>query len=164
MAGIRGGIQSILSDLGSAFNNLTTNISNWTTGTVNSLKSFGNALWSGDVVGIDETQIPTMKQGVRDYIQALEDHMAQVHAAADTSGAYKGEFTQAIGEYVGAVCECCNCVISQLLSFNDQLTGVEKAYLAKSGDVKADLTSKSEQLATEFTRYEEGANDAGTAE
>lgn len=113
---------------------------------VGGLRGFAVGLIDYDVVGINEAAIPNMKAAIRAYIDNLNAHMDEVRTTADTSNAFKGTYAEEVSDFVRAVCECIEVVISQLLVFNDKLTEVYEAYVEKDKDVASSISNQADEL------------------
>lgn len=145
-------------------------IGNWVNSGINSIKDmFGNtanktiaeveSLFKNGstVVGINVNQIDSMKQAIRNYVDNLQKTLDKLDAV-DPTIAFKGEVTGAIIEYINAVKTACQAVVSNMLAFNDQLTKVQEAYLAKDTELKSRITADADTTRSSFKAYSEGTN------
>lgn len=84
---------------------------------------------SYSVVGIDASQVDTMRSAIRDYITAIQTHLDGIDPLTNANNAYKSEeVQQAVQEYVQKVKDYCKNLTSQLLAFSDKLGDVKKAW------------------------------------
>lgn len=107
------------------------------------------------VVGINVNEITNMRNAIRDYVSAIEDHLNNVKINADTTQAFKGEYATAVQEYVSAICEACKCVTSELLAFSDKLVDVQEAYQTRDTELKSSIGGSASDVQSSFSRYQE---------
>lgn len=82
-----------------------------------------------DVVGINTSMIPQMRQAIREYVDKINEYLNQVQANTDPSIALKGTgMEQAVKEYIQNVVKYCQVLCSNLLVFSDKLVKVEEAW------------------------------------
>lgn len=135
-------IDNIGSSVSTVFNNI-----------VGDLQSTVQGLFSGDVVGIDVAQIPTMQAAIQTYVDDLQEHLAEMKANASTDEAYKGDYASSVSDFIAAVQECCYAVISQLLAFSDQLTKIEESYRENDSSLSSDISSQADELRGAYDAY-----------
>ena len=58
----------------------------------------------------------------------------------------KGQYAEAVTEFVTAVKEACKLVIEDLSAFSDELQEVADKYVAKDTDVTSDIRSQAESI------------------
>lgn len=109
------------------------------------------------IIGINVNQIPQMKQAVRSYVDGLQKQLDKLNAI-DPKTAFKGEISTAIVEFIDAVKQACQAVVSNMLAFNDQLTKVQAAYENRDSEMKSRIKADTEAARSSFTNYTEGAN------
>jgi len=114
------------------------------------------SLVSGDVIGIDTTQIPTMQQAIQTYIDQLNEQLDTMESTAETSGAYKGAYAASVTEFIGAVKTCCYNVVSQLLAFKDQLTQIEAKYQENDTSLSSDISTQAGEMSQMYQAYDGG--------
>ena len=112
------------------------------------------SLVSGDVIGIDSTQIPAMQQAIDTYISDLNDQLATMEESAETSDAYKGQYAAAVSEFIAAIKTCCYNVISQLLAFKDQLTVVGEKYVDNDTSMATDIGTQTSEMSSMYQAYD----------
>lgn len=117
--------------------------------------SAAGGILNGDVVGINEAQIPAMQEAIRNYVNAIQSHLQTVNTSVDTNNAFKGEYAAAIKNFVQAVCTACECVTSNLLQFNKKLDEVYAKYLEKDTTMASEITAQAGEIESSFTRYTE---------
>lgn len=151
--------QAVKNDIGNWINSgvnqvkdLFGNTANKTIAEVESLFKNGST-----VVGINVNQIDSMKQAIRNYVDNLQKTLDKLDAV-DPNVAFKGEVNTAIVEYINAVKTACQAVVSNMLAFNDQLTKVQEAYLAKDDELKSKITADADTTRSSFKAYSEGTN------
>ena len=111
---------------------------------------------SATTVGINEAEIPAMKNAVTEYIDRLNQHLQQVQTEADTSQAFKGDYSTAIKNFVESVCTSCRFIISNLHAVNDDLDKVMASYREKDAGLAGDLNSNAGGVESAFTEYNSG--------
>lgn len=141
---IKADFQGFVSNAQNAFNSV-----------VGRVGAAASSIVNGDVIGINEAEIPNMKAAIREYVTNLEQHLEQVKSNADTSQAFKGEYAAAVRQFVEAVCTSCECIISNLLQFNERLEEVYQAYLTKDTTMASDIQGQAGELSSNFTKYTE---------
>lgn len=155
MATLQNTIEGIKSDLVSSVKTFGNNVQDVLNSIVGNVTSAASGIYGGDVVGINVDHIPTMQQAIRDYVAAIDQHLKEVNAQADTSNAYRGEFATAVHTYVEAVCDACGALTSQLLKFNETLEQVKASYTAQDDSLKSQLGSQASEINSAFTKYTE---------
>jgi len=147
-------VQSIRQGLTSEVRDIASSLSSKLSGIVGGISARVGSLIEGDVVGINEAEIPTMKTAIQTYVDALSEHLKEINAAADTSGAFKGQYADAIKEYTTAITTVCDAVISQLLKFRDQLDEIAEAYVANDESLASGVNAQASELSSAYQRYE----------
>lgn len=111
---------------------------------------------SYSVVGINTTMIPQMRTEIRNYVQAIQDHLNNVKVQTDPTVALKGTgMEQAVKEYIAKVVAYCNALCSNLLAFSDKLAKVQAAWEASDMNMSSTVNSGSSDLDSASTVYEE---------
>lgn len=105
------------------------------------------------VVGINVNKITDMKTAITNYCDGVNGALAELKNY-DPTVAFKGtQIESALVGYIEAIITACSAIVSNLESFNDQLTLVEQAYATKD-DVQAQAIKNSADSArNEFTSY-----------
>lgn len=148
--------QSVAWDIKQTVNSAATNATSIFDNMVGGLKAkMTGALNGTTVVGINANEITNMRNAIRNYVSNLENHLDQVNQQAETNQAFKGDYAQAIRDYVAAICEACKCVTSNLLAFSDQLVGIQEAYAASDQSLKSAIGSSAGDVQSSFTKYQE---------
>lgn len=147
--------QKLSWNIKSTFEGFVSNAQNVFNSVIGRAGAAANSILNGDVVGINEAEIPNMQAAIREYVNNLQAHLDQVKTDADTSQAFKGEYAAAVKQFVEAVCTACECVISNLLQFNQRLEEVHQAYIAKDETMASDITAQAGELSSNFTKYTE---------
>lgn len=147
--------QKLTWSIKSDFQGFLSNAQNVFNSVVGRVGAAAGGILNGDVVGINEAEIPNMQAAIREYVNNLQTHLDQVKADADTSQAFKGEYAVAVKQFVEAVCTACECVISNLLQFNQRLEEVHQAYISKDTTMASDIQGQAGELSSNFTKYTE---------
>lgn len=124
-------------------------------GIVGRVQASFDGFLNGDVVGIIEEEIPNMTKAIDDYCIAVENHLKEVNAKADTSEAYKGAYASSVKEFVGAVTDACFAVTSNLKAFKKELQDVLASYKAKDQELSSTLGTQAGEVSAQFKKYEE---------
>lgn len=109
-----------------------------------------------NVIGINANEVPNMQNAIRTYIDEVKQTVAKLDAL-DPTIAFKGEYANAVREYVEAVKYACSAVTSQLLAFNDQLTAIQNAYAVNDAQLRGNVSSWAQGTRETFTEYAEGS-------
>ncbi len=147
--------QKVAWDVNSTIQSLTSNAQSLFESVIGRAGAAAGAILQGDVVGINGAQVPAMQQAIREYVDKLNQHLQEVKTTADTTQAFKGEYAASVTAFVEAVCTACECVISNLLKFNQKLDEVYKAYQEKDTTMASDIKSQAGELEGSFQRYTE---------
>ena len=120
--------QKVSWDVGTNINQASSGASNVfsdlaTNGGSNIIETMGKY----NLVGINANQIDDMRFAIRVYVENIETHLNQVLDFASDTYAFKGQYAEAIKEYVQAVCDVVKSLTSQLLAFSDKLVEVKAA-------------------------------------
>lgn len=115
--------------------------------------SSGASFNGESTVGIQIEQIPSMKKAITDYVDNLRNHLQEVKRNADTSQAFKGDYANAVREFVNAICNSCENIISNLNEFCNDLDKVQQAYLEKDESMSSDVKNVADQVDGAFTRH-----------
>jgi len=158
MGTIRSTFQNVTFKVSEGLDNIVSGAQTLFDNIVGDFTSNLEGLFSGDVVGIDENQIDTMKQAIDDYVDALNEHLDTMESNATTSEAYKGSYAEAVTEFVAAVKTCCYAVVSQLLAFRDQLTAIGEKYAENDTALKTDISTQAEELSGSYEAYDNSGN------
>lgn len=147
--------QKLQWNIKSTFQGISSNAQSLFNSVIGRAGAAAGSILNGDVVGINEAEIPNMKQAIREYVNNLQTHLNEVKANADTTQAFKGEYSAAVTQFVEAVCTACECVISNLLQFNERLEEVYQAYLTKDTTMASDIKGQAGELESSFQKYTE---------
>ena len=150
------------------FGNAQRNVSNFFQGTltraINEVTSFFKN--GTTVVGINIHQIDSMKAAIRTYVTNIDTALDKLNecdpevafkSEEDANGTNKG-IVYELKEYIKAVKEACSAITSNLLAFNDQLTAVKNAYMAKDAANAQQIHSEGESTKSAYTKYTEQTN------
>lgn len=108
-----------------------------------------------NLVGINANQIDDMRFAIRVYVENIETHLNQVLDFASDTYAFKGQYAEAIKEYVQAVCDVVKSLTSQLLAFSDKLVEVKAAYEEKDMNLARSINAQTTNTQSGVGRYEE---------
>lgn len=154
-----GTIQTEASKVGygvkSIFENVKTTSTSAFSSIIGKVSAGAAGILNGDVVGINEAEIPNMQNAIREYVTGLETHLAGVKADADTSNAFKGDYAAAVTTFVNSVCDACAAITSNLLEFNAKLDEVMAKYKEKDADVASTLTTQAGEIDSSYTKFTE---------
>lgn len=132
---------------------LIDDVSTFVSGLTGSVGAAVSSQFSGDVVGINAAKIPEMKQAIEDYIKKVESHLNEIKTNTSTENAMKGEYATAVKTYVGAACDVCFKITSQLRYFEDKLTAVEQAYQQKDENLAGTISDTASDMNSQYTEY-----------
>lgn len=121
---------------------------------VGKVSSAASGIFSGDVIGINVNEIPNMQTAIKNYVDALNQHLDEVKQNATTDSAFTGAYAGAVTEFVTAVKECCYAVISQLLAFSDKLADVKDQYDKRDKALASQIGEQSDEIKSSYTAYE----------
>lgn len=108
------------------------------------------------VVGINTKQIPEMRNAIRNYVNDIQEHLAQIKVSTDPSIALKGTgMEQAVKDYIAKVVNYCNALCSNLLAFSDKLAKVEAAWLSSDLNMSSTVNGASSDLESASQSYQE---------
>lgn len=139
----------------SDFQSIMSNAQNFFNSVIGRAGAAAGGILNGDVVGINVAEIGHMQEAIREYVNNLQTHLDQVKADADTSQAFMGDYASGVRAFVDAVCTACECVISNLLQFNQKLEEVKEKYLARDEQLNSELQAQAGELSSNFTKYTE---------
>lgn len=109
--------------------------------------SGGGTTWGYDVVGINTSMIPQMRQAIRTYVDRVYAQLDKVQANTDPTIALKGTgMENAVTEYVENVVKYCKALCSNLLAFSDKLVKVEEAWRTSDQNMSSKVNSGSSEL------------------
>lgn len=94
-----------------------------------------------NIVGININAIDEMRFAIRVYVENIESHLNSVQQDAMDTYAFKGQYANAISEYVQAVCDVVKSLTSQLLAFSDKLVDIKNAYQEKDVNLSSSINS-----------------------
>ena len=117
---------------------------------INNFNAKFHGLISGDIVGIDIDHVPAMKTAIEKYVNELQYHLDQLQPHANTAKAFKGKYAKSVQDFVQAVSECCNRLISELMSFSESLDRVVEAYNIHDEDVATDISNQTDKLRQDY--------------
>lgn len=131
-------------------------VSNTISGREESRSAISNDLRSQySVVGINVEGIPAMREAIRVYVKAVEDHLNGIEPLADAQNAYKSsDVQQSVKEYIEKEKVYCINLTSQLLAFSDKLADVSKAWV-ESAQGMASKVNTANTTFSEGNKYQE---------
>lgn len=130
-----------------------------TQGTINNYKSVRESSRSAsaavgkkagyDVVGIDVNKVPATRTAIDNYVKGIKDYLNDFEAKAETSGAFKGEaITQGVKDYLVAVKEYVQNLVTYLNVFSDKLKDVEEAWTSYQTSMGQTISSTKSSMGT----------------
>lgn len=107
---------------------------------------FGNSNVSSDydVVGINATKVPIMRDAIRDYVKNIQEYLEQIGANTSSSqaGAIQNEDVKAaVDKYITAVKEYAQNLVSYILTFSDKLKDVQDAWEKQAKSMAGNIDS-----------------------
>lgn len=152
-------VNKVINDVGNTFNNVANTIQDTfgsiATRTINDVQSFFQN--GSTVVGINVQQIPTMKEAIRSYVSDIQSALGEL-VNYDPEIAFKGEHVTKLKEYIEAIIESCNAIVSNMLAFNDELTKVQQAYQDKEAASGSAIAADAQSVSSNYTAYQEQSN------
>ncbi len=157
-------------NIGSEIKNARDTISDMWRNVTGRVNATWNSIMNYDVVGINYAKVPDMQRAIDEYVKALSAHLEEVKKDADNSKAMKGEYAVAVKDFINAICESCDAVISYLNKFRDKLaTGYAESgygeeetilgsYKAKDTNLSSDINEQAGDLRKNHERYGGGGS------
>ncbi len=108
------------------------------------------------LVGIDVTQIPTMKAAIRSYVDDINKALSDFgsNAESNVKASLRGTGMEVmVAEYINNVALYCKSLTSQLLAFNDQLSYVEEAWTTADNNFTSSVNATSGEVSSASTGY-----------
>ena len=113
-----------------------------------------------NVVGINVTKIPAMKEAIAAYCTAINTKLAELKQY-DPKVAFRGTSIEpALVDYIDAVKEACGAIVSNMQAFSDQLDLIEKAWAEKDTANAETIKKSAESARSEYTAYGAGSGSA----
>lgn len=124
--------------------------------------TFTSVVSGTSYVGINGSKVTYMRDAIRTYVKAIQDHLDKVVADASTSNAFKGDYALAVTEYVKSVEEACKDFTTVLLEFSDNLDVIAELYHSKDAEFASSITSSAKEVQSSGSaaRYTESRGDA----
>lgn len=108
-----------------------------------------------NVVGINAQKVGLMRIKIREYVEAIYNHLDKIDAETDANIAYKGEDVQAaVKNYINSLKTYCKKLTSDLLAFSDKLGDVEDAWIKYQKQTAENINSAAGGL-NEGNMYQE---------
>lgn len=106
------------------------------------------------VTGLELDQVQGMQDAITAYVAAIQEALSPLNAA-DAQNVFGKEIAPHIENFVIEVKNSCSAVISNMLSFNDDLSAIKTAMEAKKTSVNSvvDATSNDLQSSTSGWKY-----------
>lgn len=134
--------QSVSWDVGNDINSANAQASNaFSEISTNGSSNIIDTLGKYNIVGININAIDEMRFAIRVYVENIESHLNSVQQDAMDTYAFKGQYANAISEYVQAVCDVVKSLTSQLLAFSDKLVDIKNAYQEKDVNLSSSINS-----------------------
>lgn len=153
MGTIQTAAQKLAWDVNSNIKNMVQGFKDKCSAVVGRVKASAAGILNGDVVGINTDEVENMNKAIEEYVVALQKHLDEVKTEADNSNAFKGEYAEAVKDFVDAICESCGAVISYLREFENKLEDVREKYIAKDEEVASDIKSQAGDLRSQYQEY-----------
>ena len=125
-------------------NSYTTNQTSQREGSRTGLNVDGakRGLFGESVVGINVGKVDTMREAIRNYVDAIRQHLDGIEPLADANNAFRSEEVQkSVQNYINTVKTYCMNFTSQLLAFSDKLGDVKKAYQQNMQSLSSSINS-----------------------
>lgn len=134
--------QSVSWDVGNDINSANAQARNaFSEISTNGSSNIIDTLGKYNIVGININAIDEMRFAIRVYVENIESHLNSVQQDAMDTYAFKGQYANAISEYVQAVCDVVKSLTSQLLAFSDKLVDIKNAYQEKDVNLSSSINS-----------------------
>jgi len=133
--------------------NLIEDVSTWCNSLIGDVSAAITSEFGGDVVGINVNKIPDMIQAIEDYINKINNHLDEIKTNTSTENAMKGEYATAVKAYVGAACDVCYKITSQLRYFEDKLMMVQEAYTQKDQNLSSTISDTASEMNSSWSEY-----------
>lgn len=133
---------------------LIDDVSTWCSSLVGDVSTAVTSAFSGDVVGINANKIPEMIESIEEYIKRVNTHLEEIKTNTSTENAMKGEYAAAVKAYVGAACDVCYKITSQLRYFEDKLMMVQEAYAQKDSQLAGTINDTASEMNSSWTEYQ----------
>lgn len=128
--------------------NLLNNVSDWCNKLISDIGGNLQAMFEGNVIGINANKIPDMIDAIEAYIKRIDSHLNEIRTNTSTENAMKGEYALAVKEYVNAACDVCYKITSHLRFFEDKLVAVQKSFAARDESMKDTIGSVASEMST----------------
>lgn len=99
------------------------------------------------VAGLELNQVQNMQTAITNYVEAIKEALSPLNSA-DAQAVFGKEIAPSVENFVIEVKNSCNAVISNMLSFNDDLTAIKTAMEAKKSSVSSTVNSTSSSLSS----------------
>ena len=153
---------------------LVSNVGNFTNTLTQKFKNFVTeagatvaGIFPDDVIGMNVSEIETMKTAVQTYVNGIETALDGIKTETGTELAAafaNSEMRTAVDGFLDAVMAACKAYTSQLLKFYDLLDSVSKQYTAQQTSMNTTLNEEAQSTSESITRYSVGdAADATPA-
>lgn len=110
---------------------------------------------SYSVVGIQASEIPNMRDAIRNYVNGITTHLDNIEPLATADNAFKNEEVQtAVQTYIAAVKKYCMNLTTQLLAFSDKLQEVYEKYEENMRTMAGNIGDSTSSLNTGTTYTE----------
>lgn len=107
-----------------------------------------------DVVGINATKVPEMREQIRSSVQALQTYLDGIDAETNSAAAFRSdEVKTAVENYVLSVKDYSKALISDLLAFSDKLQSVRDAWEQSTSSFANDSVSTSTSQMKDASTY-----------
>lgn len=148
--------QSVSWDVGNDINSANTQARNaFSEISSNGSSNIIDTLGRYNIVGININAIDEMRFAIRVYVENIESHLNSVQQDAMDTYAFKGQYANAISEYVQAVCDVVKSLTSQLLAFSDKLVDIKNAYQEKDINISSSINSSISNTQSGVNYYNE---------
>lgn len=148
--------QTVSWDVGSNINNANNSARNVFSDLASaSSSSIVDTMGKYNVLGINVNAIDDMRFAIRVYVENIETHLNSVRQEAMDTQAFKGQYANAIVEYVNAACDVVRSLTSQLLAFSDKLVEIKEIYQERDVSLTQSLNTVASNVQTGVSNYNE---------
>lgn len=113
---------------------------------IGTAKASFTSIWDGGFAGISEQGIEELKNALKQYCAAIEDHIASFNTAVPTEGAFAGPIRDASVDYLESIKDLLKAYVSTMKVNLDDLDAAFAAYMKQSNELAANIRSDAESI------------------
>lgn len=115
----------------------------------------GNSTMSNDFIGMDYTQVETIRTAIREYVNSIQKALERLRTETNASQAFHGEIKNSVENYVSGVVDSASAYTSQLLEFSDKMQQAYKAFVTHESEISSQISSQAKESSANSTNYTE---------